>query len=631
MRGVCGALVILFSLACSATRVGWSEALQAERGGGTLPLEGVFFAVMSNPFNIRGRESIRRTWIRRIAALGAQYKFFIGNEGLVERFFEQESDVSDIVRLYGNWDNSSHQTFKTQAAAHWVLKNVERMRYMVKINEDVLPVAENFLKILPNLPERGLYGGHVVSEASPGRGKYRLQEEFWGVLDEDGHYPDYCFGGMYMLSSDAVATLAAHHNPLANPNTLFPFEEINTAMVLKNVAIYPVPLMSNHSSGTKFILSHDIYTNCSHDVVPTLCANDYVAYQPVSTWMMQNAHAAESIHQFACKVLDVDHSRFVREKNGTLEYYDIQAWYEPERVVYQPTPMIASIQAGQEPRILSEETTAVVLVMHEINEVSSINLKRWHEMSLESQFGVKILYDADHLNPSDLAGGNVELIAMTADEQRAIYPTVAYQTFSGLYGAPAKPAEISWLVSEASKEYAHAWFVECDVVISGNYTKMFRNFVRESADFMSPHMVEAAPGYPQTYWGFWGACDLASGATHSHSLISMHRVSRSFAKDIYDYLMSERGGHHEYVFPQLCTMLPSCTMKQVGPEHTAYYRFRPRVGLAYVEQNYIPDRIYHPVKPLEVIERIRIKAEEDDRKRQEAEENSMNNQEPQYV
>mmetsp|Transcript_30079 Transcript_30079/g.57979 ORF Transcript_30079/g.57979 Transcript_30079/m.57979 type:complete len:663 (-) Transcript_30079:282-2270(-) len=590
---------------------GWDALAEFTETKQRLPLDGFFFAVMSYPINVRGRNAIRSTWANDLAALGAQVKFFIGGEDLVEQFSAWEDDeaaAADVVKLKGLRDSKSNLTYKTEATARWIHDHVKDFRYVVKIDEDVLPVPEHILSIAATLPADRLFGGQLIRKGRPSSwGKYKLDREYRYALDADGAYPDYVNGNMYFLSADVVAVLADYHLQTttsvssASKSELFPFENIHVAMVLRDKAgIEPVDLLSavDNQNSVRFMLSHDMFMNQRHDVVPSLCAKaEYAAYHPVSPWLLLHAYG-KGLHAATCNYFDLDHSRFWRERNQTFEYYELQNWYDPERVIFSPPSERQELQQRQP---APEETTAAFLVLADLTEITRINILKWKGMSLHSNLSAKILYDeerVDRRNLENLAGGNVELIAMSRQEQTQLYPEVTYNTFSGLYGAPAKPAEITWLATnEAARKYEHAWFVESDVFFTGKFETLFRKYLREPADFVSPHFAANAPGYPDTFWHFWQDCDLASGAVHAHSLISMHRISRSFAIDVHTYLQSGRGGHHEYVLPQLCIMKPECTIHQMNPgEDTFYYRYRPAQNLDWVKNNWVDDRIYHPIK-----------------------------------
>jgi beta-1,3-galactosyltransferase 1 len=172
--------------------------------------ENVFLLIMvpSAVSNFDQRVVIRRTWGNTSNAHpGVQLRFVIGrskNQALqdlvrTEKFIYNDIIVEDIVETYENL------TRKSIAILHWVASFCNRVRYLLKIDDDMFLNVPRLIKhLMKDNPTNSILGCKV-SHSSP----FRLYSK-WSVSWDDykeKEYPEYISGTAYLISGDIVTKL----------------------------------------------------------------------------------------------------------------------------------------------------------------------------------------------------------------------------------------------------------------------------------------------------------------------------------------------------------------------------------------------------------------------------------------
>eukprot|EP00472_Partenskyella_glossopodia_P006660 CAMPEP_0197534372 /NCGR_PEP_ID=MMETSP1318-20131121/46917_1 /TAXON_ID=552666 /ORGANISM="Partenskyella glossopodia, Strain RCC365" /LENGTH=340 /DNA_ID=CAMNT_0043091613 /DNA_START=518 /DNA_END=1537 /DNA_ORIENTATION=+ len=214
-----------------------------------------------------------------------------------------------------------------------------------------------------------------------------------------------------------------------------------------------------------------------------------------------------------------------------------------------------------------------------------------------SQFQPVLMYDSNAIGPEQLPKTKLPLIAISKEKEKQNYPDQSYGTFSGIYGAPAKPAEISWVAAHEDVEYA--WFIEGDVYFSGKWRTFLSSFNDDTNDLLAPEIRRDDPEYPDR-WINYDRCDAATPDYHSRAFLPIHRISRKLAVKVKDYLVKGSVGHHECVLPSLCqSMQPVCNMGIIPEKWVGTVRYRPIVEVEATklqQHTHTSGKLYHPVK-----------------------------------
>lgn len=173
--------------------------------------ENVFLLIMvpSAVSNFEQRVAIRKSWgnISNIHP-GVQVRFLLGRsetpalQDLVqtEQFIYNDIITKDILETYENL------TRKSIAILHWVVSYCKRVRYLLKIDDDMFLNLPRLLKHLTKDKPTNSILGCKVRHSSPFRFSYSKWYVSWDQYKEK-EYPEYISGTAYLISGDIVTKL----------------------------------------------------------------------------------------------------------------------------------------------------------------------------------------------------------------------------------------------------------------------------------------------------------------------------------------------------------------------------------------------------------------------------------------
>jgi len=174
----------------------------------------------------------------------------------------------------------------------------------VKIDDDVYLSTEAFSKLVASIKasqrKHKLYLGRLRHRAIVQRAKHHK----WRVAESlysNKHFPDYAEGPMYLLSQDATGYLAEAFDPNVKQDLVFPLEDVNTALVLKEHHIMPKSIADDD----RFTLTRDPKLVSKHGFLlshhepsywvwkPQYCPNSIVAVHAVGPERMMQVSESE--------------------------------------------------------------------------------------------------------------------------------------------------------------------------------------------------------------------------------------------------------------------------------------------------------------------------------------------------
>lgn len=206
-------------------------------------------------------------------------------------------------------------------------------------------------------------------------------------------------------------------------------------------------------------------------------------------------------------------------------------------------------------------------------------------------------------------------------------PDVIKGHFDGLRSGPSKSSFLKWMMTH--REYAYAWHMEDDVVLTGEWHKFFQRFDSDKADFVSTRY----PTIPTWIW-YHRNCDIdadyfsrpeAANVSVHHktrkrgnnstntipcyevldwkSLWPLIRVSRKGVSYLLkDLLSGALSGHHEAIVQALLLGHRDLTFSEISqkvahifPGGWGPYKDSTNLKLTIFEP-IEADRVYHPVK-----------------------------------
>mmetsp|Transcript_23986 Transcript_23986/g.47020 ORF Transcript_23986/g.47020 Transcript_23986/m.47020 type:complete len:636 (+) Transcript_23986:12-1919(+) len=213
-----------------------------------------------------------------------------------------------------------------------------------------------------------------------------------------------------------------------------------------------------------------------------------------------------------------------------------------------------------------------------------------------SKYEPYILYDADSIKTADLPKTSITAIPMHREEERSLLGK-AYKEYSGRYKAPAKSAQVRWMAGQNDHQYA--WFIEDDVFFNGNWNSFFNTYYHSEADLFTTwkKMKEGfiMGGHAEEGWYSWSPCDAGTATLKYHGIVALHRLSRTLAQKILDFLLEGKSGHHECVIPTLCLVDESCEMDLISQNWIGVMRNQPVLESTDL---IAPNKIYHPLKEI---------------------------------
>jgi hypothetical protein len=166
------------------------------------------------------------------------------------------------------------------------------------------------------------------------------------------------------------------------------------------------------------------------------------------------------------------------------------------------------------------------------------------------------------------------------------------------------------------------WVMEFDVDFSGRWSRFFRQFATDPADFLTTTIVRRPYSPDWRWWPGAKAPDTISSERMFRAFNPIMRVSRRYAR-LYKRTLAVEGwaGHYEFIMPTLAVSSGLHVMDIGGalaskPETWAganyvndplhpflrpgTFRWRPAQPFYFHEQTErfpLPDKLYHPIKP----------------------------------
>ena len=205
------------------------------------------------------RTTIRRTWmsIARNGTSGVRYVFILGktNDFELSQGTRIENEYyTDIIT--GNFvDSYLNLTLKTIFGFQWAVNNCQRVKYVMKTDDDVYVNIPALLTKLSHVNNEDNFTlGHLWVDAKPARNK---NNKWYLSYDEypNDTFPDYLQGLGYVLSMNLVRQVVKVHTNVP----FFPFEDIYIGMCLKSIGF-----RYNRDSSYRFISQLGQLPICTH-------------------------------------------------------------------------------------------------------------------------------------------------------------------------------------------------------------------------------------------------------------------------------------------------------------------------------------------------------------------------------
>ena len=217
--------------------------------------------VTSNISNFERRETIRRTWGKRLnghSNNNFRTFFILSKSPDKETMFamQKESTKHGDIILCDFFEDFYQLSHKVEAAFEWAHKYCS-YNYLLKSDDDVYVNLSRLFELLDNnaTPKKNLYLGYQHQQPHVSRfGKYKVELNEYA----SNCYPDYCAGGAVVLSNDLIKKTIPYFQP-----TPLKIDDAYIGILVKNAGAFPM-----HNEGFQFFTDTCIFEAYSVAIHP---------------------------------------------------------------------------------------------------------------------------------------------------------------------------------------------------------------------------------------------------------------------------------------------------------------------------------------------------------------------------
>lgn len=223
--------------------------------------------VSSAPPNVERRRDIRQTWAVD-TALKPRWKtaFLVAQSRVQEQsdlLLEEENAFKDLIRA-DYYDHYWNQTLKIQMGFEWAARYCN-FSFLLKMDDDAFVDTKALISVLnePYTPRERLYLGRVYRNDVVHRvGKWKVSFEEYNHT----HFPDFCPGFGFVLSSDVVHLFV----DLFNIVPKFRLDDVYVGILADKVGVKAIhneafevfPPPKTKCARRSSLVRHDVFGDC---------------------------------------------------------------------------------------------------------------------------------------------------------------------------------------------------------------------------------------------------------------------------------------------------------------------------------------------------------------------------------
>ena len=263
--------------------------------------------------------------------------------------------------------------------------------------------------------------------------------------------------------------------------------------------------------------------------------------------------------------------------------------------------------------------TAIILTLGAVSpkeDVFDVAQDRLHHLSAQilfddlkhysSQYHCVIVYE-DAFREWFGVWKGLDLVPTSREMEKLAYGP-AFDKFSGIYGAPVKPAAIRWL-AESKISFRSAWSLEPDIVLAKEpWHSLFEKYDKNDSDLIAFNVTFRHKDKHR--WNHWKGCSFCRGlakASMQAGLLPAFRVSQRLAKEMFNALKSSRTSAHHEVFIPTFTTMHDFVWTDLAPE-VGYVEWRPIIDMRFLssmnESDVKSGALYHPIKSPRIFQKF---------------------------
>jgi len=177
------------------------------------------------------RQTIRQTWGQEFKANKMTRIYFavgLSRDPSIESRLKTESDQFDDILQFGYYENYYNCTIKALALLRWTARSCPFAKYMLKVDDDSLVMANNLLDFIRTSDANAIYG-YLWTKAAVDH-----SNDKWGISTRDfshKYYPDY-IGGPYLIP--VRYCLSLYETAVTKYLPALPFEDAYVTGIVAN-------------------------------------------------------------------------------------------------------------------------------------------------------------------------------------------------------------------------------------------------------------------------------------------------------------------------------------------------------------------------------------------------------------
>ena len=193
--------------------------------------------IFSDPSDAAYRLSLRKSWLahNNVKGYRSVSLFLLGKQkgegALQEKILKESRTYEDIIQ--GDFvDSFRNQSYKLLMGLRWASSYCPFAKFIMKLDNQTLPVFSNIIPLLENIPDGGACVGYIFNDTKVNRDKISL----WYTKKADfaeSKYPSHPSKSGYIFSASLVNYLLS----ISHHVKFFTWENVFISMLLKTVGV----------------------------------------------------------------------------------------------------------------------------------------------------------------------------------------------------------------------------------------------------------------------------------------------------------------------------------------------------------------------------------------------------------
>jgi len=254
---------------------------------------------------------------------------------------------------------------------------------------------------------------------------------------------------------------------------------------------------------------------------------------------------------------------------------------------------------------INKNNTAIIYQTHYFSDKIKANILKLKKDINNLNYDLWVFYDNKkndfNIYKEWFKQNEIKYYLYTKEDCLKYYSTYAYNEYSGIYNAPAKPIIP---IFNLKYNYDYIWCIEYDVIYLGDWNDIFNYYNLNKSDVITKIESNGLQNLNKS-WIHWKNCNICTdNKLNAHIFLPVIRYSKKILQLIMKYLQNNKTGHHEALIGTICNKEKNCKLEDINPNFFGIYKFNPIIS--YNKLIDLPhNKLYHPVKELTVTRQVK--------------------------